>query len=322
MLADRKIIFKAVVGSKLYGTDLSQSDDDFLGVFLPNREDLLGMATPPSEITDNVKMSVTEKNTKGDVDCKYLSLKHFFKMLLEGQSGATELLFVPEAKVLDYTWEWELIQKSRDTFLSRRGVAPMIGFAASQSHKSSIKGANLNLIRKLLENLAPYATGATKLEDVIDIYGENYALLKGGVEIRHWKAEDGTPVLEIAGRMFNFGATVKNFLIGLKKMEEKYGQRSETAAVLGVDTKSLSHAYRLISEAEEYLLHGTITFPRPDATFLKEIRSGRYQADFREEIAGKIRYLKEKVEPRSPLPKKPNYNKANRLHMDLAGQQL
>jgi len=321
-MSDRKTIFKAIVGSKLYGTDHPLSDDDFLGVFLPNREDLLGMQTPPAEITENVKESTTDRNKKGDVDCKTLSLRHFFKMLLQGQSGASELLFVPASQTILHTPEWEKIRANKDIFLSRSGVVPILGFCFSQCHKSSIKGANLNLIRRLIKDLTPYAKGATKVRDVVEFYGETYLLLKGGAEVKYTKADDGTPVVDVATRMFNMGATVKNFVTGMQKMEAKYGSRSETAAGAGVDTKSLCHAYRLISQAEEYLLHGSITFPRPDAPFLKDVRHGRYQADFREEIAAKIDYVKKVIVPKSPLPEKPNFKKSELLHIEMVGEVL
>lgn len=317
MLADRKTILKSVVGSKLYGTDHPLSDDDFLGVFLPNEEDLLGMRSPPSEITDNVKESTTDRNQKGDIDCKLLSLRHFFKMLLQGQSGASELLFVPDSKIIHSTPEWEYIKDHKDIFVSRAGVIPILGFCFSQCHKSGIKGANLNLIRRLIKDLTPYAKGATRIKDVVEFYGETYLLVKGGAEIKYTEAEDGTKVVDVATRMFNLGATVKSFVISLQKMENKYGSRSDTAANSGVDTKSLCHAYRLLSQAEEYLLHGTITFPRPDADFLKEVRHGRHEADFRTEIGTKIDYVKKVVVPKSPLPEKPDFKKAELLHIEL-----
>jgi hypothetical protein len=321
-MSDRKTIFKAIVGSKLYGTDHPLSDDDFLGVFLPNRKDLLGTQTPPSELTENVKESTTDRNQKGDVDSKLLSLRHFFKMLLQGQSGAVELLFVPESKILFTTPEWAKIVAHKDLFLSRSGVLPIIGFALAQSHKSSIKGANLNLIRRLIKDLTPYAKGATKVRDVVEIFGETYLMMKGGAEVRYTEAVDGTKVVDVASRMFNLGATVKNFVTGMQKMEEKYGSRSEIAAGVGVDTKSLCHAYRLLFQAEEYLLHGTISFPRPEAPFLKDVRHGRYQADFREEISSKVDYLKKEIMPKSPLPEKPNFKKSELLHIEMVGEVL
>src|SRR6185295_2074802 len=149
-MSKRKIIFKARVGSHLHGTNTPTSDEDFLGVFLPSTEDLLGMQNRPSEMTENKKLSETARNTKGDVDCKFLALYEFFRQAAQGQSQAVELFFVPDEHVMLTTPEWEFIKQHKEIFLSKKTISPIIGFAIAQVHKSKIKGDNLNKINHLI----------------------------------------------------------------------------------------------------------------------------------------------------------------------------
>lgn len=320
----RKIIFKCKTGSHLYGTNLPTSDDDYLGVFLPSREDLLGLNTAPKELQENVKVTTTDRNGLGDVDCKFLSLQHFFRLCLEGQPIAIELLYAPGTVT---TPEWETIMENKEMLLSRKGIRPFLGFALSQANKSKLKGGNLLQIRNLIKELTPVnekSLNTRTIEECIEgVSVTNDSVLIYGVEVKKTIADDKkTEVLEIAGRKFNMGVRLKMFLKALVYMESRYGDRADSAAEKGVDCKSLSHAYRLVSQAEEFLTTGLLTFPRPDADFLKEVRSGQYQTDFREEINEKIDYIKNVVEPVSPLRPKPDFSRVEELCVGMLAAHL
>lgn len=56
----------------------------------------------------------------------------------------------------------------------------------------------------------------------------------------------------------------------------KHGQRPELQEKFGFDTKAAMHLIRLLFEAEEYMLHGTITYPRPETDLLISIRQGAW----------------------------------------------
>lgn len=312
----RKIIFKAIVGSQLYGTNRPTSDMDYLGVFLPSEEDLLGMQECPREYTENEKISTSGRNTKGDVDCKYFSLKQFLKLAAEGQSIALELLFVPEGKVLIKTPEWASIKEiAPKIILSKQGIRPFIGFALAQAHKATIKGDNLNKINGFLSYEC--GLGSAVLNAPL---AQNFNIKDGKIylfdyfpefEINIKVNDHGFKVIEIAGRQWDVNLKTKTFLNNLKELRNKYGTRSQAAAEQGYDFKSLLHAYRLLSEAKEFLLNQKITFPRPDAEFLKTIREGQYEADYFDEITKAIDDLRQNVEPNSKLPEHPNWKKIN-----------
>ena len=326
MLGNRKVIFKCVTGSHLYGTNLPTSDDDYTGVFLPSTEDLLGLKHMPKEITDNIKITDSVRNAKGDVDCKYLSLPHFLRLAMEGQSIAIELFFVPEDKILEATPEWHTLTANKEHIFSRKGIAPFIGFAMAQANKSEIKGLNLAKIRGLIAilrtELEKHGSTTRLLCDVFDDVTMTDINIKG-IRVNKRLADDRkTDVIEIAGRCFNLNIRLKMFVLALEKMESRYGSRSENAAKEGIDYKSLCHAYRLVSEAQEFLLYQTITLPRPDANFLKSIRQGEYQTNFRDEINNKIAYIKEEIEPKSTLRQKTGFNQVNKLCMEILAEHI
>lgn len=64
----------------------------------------------------------------------------------------------------------------------------------------------------------------------------------------------------------------------------KHGQRPELEQQFGYDTKAAMHLMRLMFEAEEYMLTGNITYPRPEKELLLSIRLGGWSWDrlFRE----------------------------------------
>lgn len=320
---NRRIIFKARVGSHLHGTSTPTSDEDFLGIFLPSTNDLVGMQNRPTEWTENKKLSTTDKNTVGDVDCKYLALYEFFRQAAQGQSQALELFFVPDDQVVISTPEWDCIKQHKELFVSRKGILPIIGFAIAQMHKAKIKGENLNKINKLIEKCNGFIDDGCGRDSVIqhlqwpgDMYegepGDPQAWLFG-VPVNFHTNEHGYKLLRIAGRDYDIGISVKRFRESLEILEQKYGSRVRLAAQMTYDFKSATHAFRLLGEAEEFIQTGHITFPRPDADFLLKVKTKDYEGDLEQDIKARLDNLKQNLEPKSPLQAEPNHSKINSL---------
>ena len=310
---ERKIIFKARVGSHLHGTNTPDSDEDYLGVFLPSTEDLLSLQSRPKEMTDNIKVSDGPRNKDGDVDCKYLALYTFLKEAAQGQSQALELLFIPEEHIIIKTQEWDKILKNKHILLSRQGITPFIGFAKAQAAKAIVKGENLRVIQSLIKTITN--NKSINVHKTLEYYvtpeKDTYKLF--GEILKRETAKDGIDFLKISGRGYNLGLTVKRFFNSLQILEQKYGTRVRAAAEDVYDFKSVTHCFRLLSEAEEHLSTGSITFPRPDGQELIKIKKKQYNGDLDVDIEQKIDYIRQMVEPKSNLPPKPNYKKIDDL---------
>lgn len=318
--AERKIIFKARVGSHLHGTSTPKSDEDFLGVFLPSSDDLLGLQNRPSEWTQNDKVSTGPRNEKGDTDCKYLAVYEFFNQAAQGQSQALELFFVPKEHVIITSPEWEAICKKKYLFISQKGIRPIIGFAIAQMHKAVIKGENLNKINALIEHCDKQIENNNGRSTIKDHFNQDKTMF--GVPIEWHTNEHGYDLVRIAGRDYDVGTTIKRFREGLEILEKKYGSRVRLAAQMTYDFKSVTHAFRLIGEAEEFIQTGKITFPRPDADFLLKVKKGEYHGDVSEEIQRRLDFIDKVLTPASDLPLLPDYSKINNLCKLLLMQHI
>ena len=94
------------------------------------------------------------------------------------------------------------------------------------------------------------------------------------------------PHLQVCGRKIPYGSTVKFAKQVFGRILEGYGQRAVKAHLAGgIDWKALSHAVRVNEEALELLNTGYITFPRPEAALLKNIKMGSVPY---EQVAEKI----------------------------------
>jgi hypothetical protein len=326
-MSPRKIIFKCKVGSYLYGTNHSESDEDFYGVFLPSTEDLLSIQKCPEELVDNVKNSDGPRNTFGDTDCKYFSLQKFLKLAAEGQPGQLEMLFAPKSSILIETEEWKEIKENKSLFLSKNSISPFLGFALSQAHRAMIKGENLTLIRTIIEwgsTLNPEKLNL-KLRDHFLVGDKGFAVFNNLMEIKYYTNNFGFPQLSVAGRDFDAGTKTRNFIDSMKTLESKYGTRVQSAAENKYDYKSLGHAVRLLGQAEEFLTKGTITLPRPDAEYLKTILRGSIDdssIDWFDLLNKRIDSIKQEAILKCAHPEKPDMLKINMLCTKLLRNHL
>ena len=68
LMAKKNLIYKTIVGSKLYGTFTEDSDTDYIGVFVPDKDYVLGIKRC-EQVEDKTNPSSSVKaNTKADVD--------------------------------------------------------------------------------------------------------------------------------------------------------------------------------------------------------------------------------------------------------------
>ena len=282
----RKILFETYFGSKLYGTNRPDSDDDFLGVYLPDIEEFFSFSPIEDEWKLNEKLSAGPRNTKGDTDRKYTSLREFLRLLASGQSGQIEMIFSPKHLWLQSSPTWEKILANKEMFLSQDSIVSFLKFAKSQAEKAVLKGENLNLVQYFIETLEPTKLNRPLLETLpIEAYNKVQEVL----------LEDNTRALDIAGKSFQLSLKTSDALKRLKKMESEYGTRTRSAAASGYDFKSLSHAYRLVAEAEEFITTGKLVLPYQNPVLiekLKMIRKGEYQADYFAELDAQIARIK------------------------------
>lgn len=314
----------------MYGTNRPESDEDFLGVFLPSSEDMFSLGNCPTEWTMNEKKSTGARNAKGDVDRKFYSVPKFLNLLGQGQPWALELVFAPQNMIITATADWEIIVNCQYYYLSKNSISPFIGFAKAQAYKATLKGENLNLVRRLIDGIGDLTTAG--LNCTIDDYAlrdeatlplTEVQFLGETLKVEQSQYRPGVFMdnIVVAGRKFEFTKKIKHMKSQLQTLEAEYGTRSEAAAKAGYDFKSLLHAYRLIGEAKELLATGKMSMPRPpdEIELLKKIRDGEYEADFFQEIEDRIAEVKA---IKSDLPDSANWSMINEVCRSLMEMHL
>jgi len=332
-MKDRTIILETRIGSHLYGTNRPDSDEDYQGIFIPSREDLLGVQNCSAEWSMNEKKSDTIQNQKGDVDRKFYSLKRFMHLAAEGQPGQLELFFATPASVISYDPIWSKILDNIGLFLCRKSIVPFIGFAMSQAYKATMKGETLLLIQDIIAHFdSTYPKGipnALTIKAAIPrpfSSGEHlWVSVTSQSALKVITNLQGFTTVEIGGRNYDINLKLKTFVANLKELEARYGKRSRAAADNKYDYKSLMHAYRLLGEAEELLKTGKITFPLPPerVEFLKSVRAGTCgELDHWAILTNQIDHLRQEVEPKSFLPEEADHAGINKLCIEILSDSL
>lgn len=281
-----KLLYLTQVGSKLYGTNNKDSDDDYKGIFVSNAD----MVLLKKDIYHWTKTTGNDesKNSKDDVDFQLYSLHMFFDLLRKGETSAIELVFSvfredtieyidPDFKRFILT-NWKLLVSKRlDSFF---------GYCLGQTKKYGIKGERLKELESIIPILESYdplhklSAHQCNLENMID--QNKYEFISFVKGLNGSKNEEVT-YLEVLGRKFLLTNAVWYVIEKLKDVQKDYGERTKRARE-GIDKKALSHSYRIVSQVEELVHTGFLTFPRPEANVIKGLKYTDMDFDEYQEI--------------------------------------
>jgi len=150
------IIYRCKVGSKAFGLDNEDSDDDLRGIFLPPADRHWSLYKVPEQI-----------EVKTDLDDEvYWEIEKFFKLALKANPNILETLWTPI--VLDTSPIGEMIRTNRDAFLSNHLYKTYSGYVLSQfrrmknAYEKTGKFKNkhaMHLIRLLYSGIGALKTG-------------------------------------------------------------------------------------------------------------------------------------------------------------------
>lgn len=246
-------IIKMISGSHLYGLNTQDSDQDFKGIFLPTRREVI-LGRTPATIQASTGTS-TSKNTNEDVDLEMFSLYQFIKLACDGQTCALEMLWTPQIfwQYQQFTPIWETLRWERHRFLSKNMKA-FVGYARAQAAKYSLKGDRLNKLQEFSRILANEADPFDRMHVIWDRLPRDDERQGGNCR-----------ELQIAGKWFGETTAVTAVYEVVEKTIARYGKRTAAAAsVGGSDWKALSHALRVSLQCEDLMLKGSMEFPHPE----------------------------------------------------------
>ena len=340
---DGKKIFECNAGSHLYGTNTELSDIDIRGVFIASKKYYFGFE------------HIEQFESKGENDIVLYELRKFFRLCLDNNPNIVELLFVPESRSIVHSDIWKNIISNYELFISKKARYTFSGYAFSQlkrikSHrswllnppknqpsrkdfglpenKSLITKDQLGAFNKLLSMYLDDIKQFHPLKEQLDEMNETKNFL-GIVQSKLPDSDCLKSLLPVDDNFIEAIQREKQFLQANREWNQyvnwKKNRNPERAALeekYGFDTNHGSHLYRLITEGEELLLTGKITFPRPDKDMLLDIKCGKYSYDNLMNIVGDIDLRFNELYEKSTLPHKSDYNKVNELCIKIIERNL
>ena len=250
----RKEIFRCRVGSHLYGLTTPESDEDFISVFIPSGEDLLGLH-PVKQIDSSTKKSNEDRrNTKDDTDDKAYALQEVLKLLLANNPNIVELLFVNRENIIVCEPEFQTLIDNYDKIISTRVLNTFTGYSFSQKKKLMVKKERYgSLVQSVdyMENefVEAIIDSKSKLTETEATYLNK--------NLRYYTGSKGNT------ESFHRGMPTKVIYEQIKAERDKYGWRVKTDSFnkLGWDIKFGYHLIRILSEGIQLLTKGFLEFP-------------------------------------------------------------
>lgn len=303
-------LIKITTGSHLYETNLPISDLDCKFVFQPSARSLLLQNSKDHIELSTKKSSEKRKNDQDDIDCEGFSVAQFLQFVISGQTIALELLFAPKQfYLIDPDPIWIEIINNRDKFLSKK-MSAFVGYCRAQFSKYCLKASRFEAVRDVVEILSK-----ANQHDRLEVLQKELEELKQKHDSAiQWEYDKNILMFACCGRKSLMTQQIDRAHFTYKKLLDEYGNRTK-AIVDGnsIDWKALYHAVRVAYEAEELLLTGHITLPRPEVDLLMSIRN---QEKSYEEISSLIEEGLVRVEnamKTSSLPEEPNRDYVNDL---------
>jgi len=286
-LENIKVILKIRTGSHLYGTNTEDSDKDYVGIFLPPPNYLLGLKR-----VEEIDLSMKDKLPNGKNSPT--------KLALDNNPNILEMLFVNNDNIDYIDPTGKKLLSLRHAFLSKSIKHRFLGYAISQKHKMVIK----------LDNYEKLFEAKRRLDSCQD---EKFLLelLPNPLFV---KRKD---LIKIADINVPATTTVKKAKKIIKQRLSKFGSRKELVSKYGFDTKFASHLIRLLLEGKELLETGNLILPLQQADLVKDIRYGKYELNELLELAEKLENNLEILHEDSKLPTKPNYKIVEQFVIDV-----
>lgn len=295
------ILFETISGSKAYGLNTPQSDEDIKGLFILPKEHYYGLNYVP-QVSDATN------------DTVYYEIGRFVELLLKNNPTVIELINSPENCIRIKHPVIDLF-KTED-YLSKQCKDRFAGYALSQIKKAKgLKKKIHNPIEKERKTVLDFCyvnyengaiplmvylaknklnqkdCGLTKIPHMQDVYGLYYATDQqfGGI-MKSNRSNDITlssipkECKQKALVYFNkdgYSYYCKSYKEYWEWVEKRNEARYENTITHGknYDAKNMMHTFRLLNMAKEIGEEGKVNVFREDRAFLLSIKHGEHAYD-------------------------------------------
>lgn len=298
IVANGRILYVALMGSRAYGTHTPESDYDYRGIFIPNIEYILK--------TKDVKHVSDDKQ-----DVQIYDLVKFIGLAKSCNPNIIEMLYVKDENVYYVHPLFKKIRDNRDLFLSKIAKDSFLGYAFQQlkrikNHKKWIDQPAQDFTRAEF-GLPPQPLLANEKLNALMSVGK-----KGLEELKIDKS-----ILDYIDNECQFRQ---------KKLEHKQYKtwvsnrnrsRAELEYKYGFDTKHATHLFRLLKMSKYIATKQQVLVEIPEVETLRAIQSGKYNYEELIHMAEcEMNEVRDAFE-KSFLPPTPNYAKINHLLLEI-----
>lgn len=338
-------LYRVIVGSQSYGTNVEGSDIDYKGVFAQDLDDLLGFGYKE------------QINTNKD-DTSY-EIRRFMELLETANPTVLEMLFSPEDCIVEKHPAFDILIKHRYKFLTKKCLYSFGGYAIAQIKKAKGLDKKMNWEKERVTRKTPidfvyaYVNGKTvpvlqflktnslKQEKcglvALDHFRDCYSLyhdysfdcdLKYSGIIIEDKSNDirlssvpkgETPLTVVYYNKDGYTMHCKDYKEYTDWMKNRNTQRyvDLESHEQQIDGKNLLHCRRLLDMAMEIAQTGDIQVRRPNAEYLKKIRKGQVSLEEIIENAERDIKLLDDLYKNSNLPDKVEKEIVNEILLEI-----
>ena len=295
-----KLMYLTKHGSHLYGTNTENSDEDYVGVFIANKDYQLGFKNVEEVDCSIVDKDESGKNTKDAVDIKIYELKKFLNLTLAMNPNIVDLYFshTNSDAIIFNNGELDVFFNNPEWFVNERLLMSFMGYAKSQMKKGRNKPHNyevLKLFGKLLDTLMKNSF-------------ENHTLGEFRSDIEKLGVEVDSKQIQVNNLTFPTNYFVKKVHKMVHEKLTSVSHRSKEWSEKGYDSKFFMHLFRLLDEGTKLATENKIEFPLENRQFYLDVRNGKFTLDELEEmVETKFNEFK-KLESNVNLPKKAKMN--------------
>jgi len=294
-VAQDNMILKVRVGSHLFGTSTSESDEDYLGIFMPPEETVFGFQRC-EEVDLGVKVKDdTGRNTKDAVDFKAHDYRKFIRLVVENNPNLLHALFVNEENILfeDKDGFAHRLLSIRDKIPYKGAFYRFIRYADSQLHKMRIKPINY---KALEEGLA-----------ILDKFHDHKVMadLVQTMEESPFRDDGRGKCIRLGDLSIERGTFVKKARKMVRHRLNNATNRATLFTRYGYDLKFASNLIHLLMSGRELMETGTITFPLSYAQDILEVKQGKYTIDEVLEWAEQLKKDAQAAHEKTKLQSKP-----------------
>lgn len=256
---------KTLHGSRLYGLENAKSDWDRKAIHLPTHEECFLLKAPRNVHTEDIVDGVKH-------EAESFSLQEAITLASRGEDCLISMLHCSDHHVIVDSPIFATLRRERARFYTK-SMAGMAGYCRGMAARYALRADRMETVELVILALQHMVdAGIAKL-------GQAWDLLP---DIQHTRRfENATDrgldkrTYEVVGKGLPATIAPQYALDIMIKVRDTFGARVKAARNMqGVDTKAVSHSFRVAYQLKHLFTEGDFSFPLPESTFIRAVKEG------------------------------------------------